>query len=63
MRNLTILLMISLMPAAFAHVGLSDPVAAGAADAQVVVHINDLDDAMLARLATQVSKDRNATLE
>jgi hypothetical protein len=37
--------------------------APAAADAQVVVHITDLDDAQLARLATQVSKDRNTTLE
>jgi hypothetical protein len=63
MRNLTLLLMISLMPVALAHGGFSDPVAAVAADAQVVVHITDLDDAQLARLATQVSKDRNTTLE
>ncbi|MBL7947191.1 MAG: hypothetical protein JNN32_14095 [Flavobacteriales bacterium] len=35
----------------------------GVADAQVVIHITDLEDAMLARLATQVSKDRNTTLE
>lgn len=63
MRNLTLLLMISLMPVVLAHGGLSDPVAAVAADAQVVVHITDLDDAQLARLATQVSKDRNTTLE
>jgi hypothetical protein len=37
--------------------------APAAADAQVVVHITDLDDSMLARLATQVGKDRSTTLE
>ncbi len=39
------------------------PTAPAAADAQVVVHITDLDDAMLAKLAVQVGKDRRTTLE
>lgn len=39
------------------------PIAPAAADAQVVVHITDLDDAELAKLAVQVGKERSTTLE
>lgn len=63
MRSLFLLFLIAIMPVAMAHRHHPMVEASAAADVQVVVHITDLNDSMLARLATQVGKDRSTTLE